>query len=94
MKKYSILLLSDFNVTNFASILNNIVSLEVKIAPFGSVHSWLIENATCDFNNNLDFLFIWTRPEGVINSFNKKLKGSDVSSKSIINERLFEVKKY
>ena len=80
------LLLSDFNISNFASILNNIFSLKVKIAPFGSVHSWLIENASTDYKNNLDFIFIWTRPEGVINSFNEKLKGSDISSKSIIND--------
>jgi FkbH-like protein len=68
-----ILLLSDFNLGGFAGYLKNALSILPIQAPYGQViHTLLDENSEC-WNESYSSALVWTRPEGVIDSFRRAL---------------------
>ena len=70
------LLLSDFNIENFAGYLRNAAAEEpmtIRVAPFGQVQSLLADERASEWEPGLHFAVVWTRPEGVIPAFRDAL---------------------
>lgn len=91
--EYRCLLISDFNINNFASYIRNnneFPKVNAIVAPFGQVIQVLSERDLECWHSNPNFSVIWTQPESVIKSFNFILNYEIVS----INEVLNEVDKY
>lgn len=87
--KYKCGLVSDFNLDLFSAYLNNdkgFPIIESILAPFGQASQTLMQKDSDYWNNNLDFAIIWTRPEGVIPSFNNLLNFNTGAIKDIQNE--------
>jgi FkbH-like protein len=83
------LLVSDFNVANLSAYLtNNRDSPPVKcvVASYGQVAQTLLDvNQPC-WEMEPDFLLVWSRPEAVIESFQKLLAGPYDVEDRILNE--------
>ena len=82
-------LISDFNADIFSGYLNNDESLPVldtTVAPFGQVMPILMQEELEYWKGDYDFIVIWTRPEGVIKSFNDLLTFKPSSIKDILSE--------
>lgn len=88
-QEYRCLVISDFNITNFAGYLSNdndLPAINTTVAPFGQVIQVLIrENIEC-WQNNPDFAVIWTQPQGIVESFNQILNYQHVSIDTIFKE--------
>ena len=87
--KFRSVLISDFNIDILSGYLNNDESLpvvETTVATFGQVIPLLMQENLEYWNDDFDFTLIWTRPEGVINSFNDLLANKNPSIKDILNE--------
>lgn len=72
-KEYRGLLISNFNIDNFAGYLNNnedFPLVKADSAPFNQVFHVLTDKSLECWKDNPDFAVIWTCPEGVIESFN------------------------
>jgi FkbH-like protein len=82
-------LISDFNLDIFSGYLNNDEDFPIvdsTVAPFGQVTQLLMQEDSEFWKGNLDFAVIWTRPEGVIKSFNDLLAHNNPSIKEIRKE--------
>jgi FkbH-like protein len=87
--KLRCVLISDFNADIFSGYLSNDEDLPVvntTIAPFGQVIPLLMQEGLEYWNDDFDFTVIWTRPEGVIKSFNDLLANKYPSIKDILAE--------
>lgn len=88
-KEYKCVLISDFTIGNFANYLSNdqdSPTVKSIIAPFGQVVQALVdENMEC-WENSPDFALVWTRPEGVIESFSRLLNYQNALSERILEE--------
>ncbi len=92
-RKHRCLLISDFNVENFASLLRNDDSLplvDATVGPFGQVAPLLLERSHECWSSNSDFAIVWTQPEGVVESFRLFLDCQGAS----LNRLLEEVDEY
>jgi FkbH-like protein len=88
-KKFRCALISDFNADIFSGYLSNDEDLPVvdtTVAPFGQVMPLLMQEDLEYWKGDFDFTVIWTRPEGVIKSFNDLLTFKKPSIKDILSE--------
>ena len=89
MKRYTSAILSDFNAENFARYLNNdgdLPAVTTVTAPYGQVQQALIYDDHEIWQTEPDFAVIWTRPQGVIASFNRLLQFEHVPLDTILSE--------
>ncbi|MCP4004597.1 MAG: HAD-IIIC family phosphatase [bacterium] len=71
-QKTSCLLISDFNLGNLSGYLGNddeAPSVVAKLTPFGQVMPSLLDAGAEAWRDAHDLALVWTRPEGVIESF-------------------------
>ena len=83
------ILISDFNIEPLARYLENdtsLPSIKSTIAPFGQVMQTLIDDSLDCWKKSYDMALIWTRPEGVIDSFSKAMNFQQVSLDDIFAE--------
>jgi len=83
------LLISDFNVENLRSYLNNDSGepqVSCALAPYAQVAQILLDANLPIWEPNLDFLVVWTRPEAVIESFARVLSGASVDRDTVRSE--------
>lgn len=88
-QKAKCILISDFNLDIFSGYLSNDEGLPLVHAtttPFNQVTQILIQEDLEYWENSPDFALVWTRPEGVIKSFNDLLAFKTPSIKDILNE--------
>lgn len=86
------LIISDFNVGNFAGYLRNDPDsppVEVIEAPYGQVVPVLVDKGLTCWRDNPDFAVVWTQPEAVVESFRPAL-----DRPMSIDEVLEEVDRY
>ncbi|MFH1996825.1 MAG: HAD-IIIC family phosphatase [Candidatus Omnitrophota bacterium] len=93
LKKIPCLLISDFNIENFAGLLNNSDTpprMKAAVAPFGQVMPLLMDGDSPCWKSGPDFAVVWTTPESVVQSF------SEISAykKSSIDLALEEVDRF
>ena len=79
---YQCLIVSDFNVSNFAGYLGNDMNppvVAVNTGPFGQVVQVLVNRELdCWSDPAPDFLVVWTQPQNIINAFNSIMNGQPV----------------
>jgi len=83
------LLVSDFNTANLAAHLHGDAgtpSVQVSVAPFGQVSSLLLNAADPVWTDTHDFVFVWTRPEAAIPSFQRFSRLLDGNRQTIFEE--------
>ena len=88
-KEYKCLLISDFNLSNFAGYLTNdpdYPKVQATAAPYGQVAPILMETNAEWWGKNLDFAIIWTQPETTIESFNHIINYQSVDTMKILEE--------
>jgi hypothetical protein len=75
------LLISDFNLQNFAGYLRNQSDAfgEVMVAPFGQVTQTVLDTGSSLWNPKPEICVLWTRPEAALPSFMDLLRGVSVS---------------
>ena len=83
-KKNKCLLISDFTIDMLAGYLDNIKDqspTQSRVAPFNQVQQILIDHKHTCWEENYDYLIIWTKPETISNGFQEllKYKNADVS---------------
>ncbi|MHC4115213.1 MAG: HAD-IIIC family phosphatase [Planctomycetota bacterium] len=89
LKDYSCLLISDFNLTNFAGYLSNdegLPRVEATLAPFGQVIPVLTAGNPEVWQKGFDFAIIWTQPEAIIESFKRVLDYQSPSIERMLSE--------
>jgi len=79
---YQCLIVSDFNVSNFAGYLGNDTNppvVTINTGPFGQVVQVLVNRELdCWSDPAPDFLVVWTQPQNIINAFNSIMNGQPV----------------
>jgi predicted enzyme involved in methoxymalonyl-ACP biosynthesis len=83
------ILISDFNMDIFSGYLKNnsqSPSITPLIAPFGQVTQVLMDDNIECWKQVSDLAIVWTRPEGVIDSFRKALEFDAVTIKQLIED--------
>jgi FkbH-like protein len=60
--------------------------LEIVIAPFNQVHQVLLNDKLECWSGDIDFTFVWTKPERVLNSFSAYLNNENIKIEEIIDE--------
>lgn len=88
-KKYTCLLLSDFNLDNFAQYLTldkESPQIDLKKAPFGQVRQILIDHSSEYWSGRPDCAVIWTSPAGIFSSFSEMLNFKNISTKQVFQE--------
>ena len=86
---YKGILVSDFNLSNFASYLRNNTEdppVEVSTTPFGQMMPILLDENADFWKNSPDFAVVWTQPEIAIPSFKDILDFRLVAEKKILEE--------
>ena len=80
------LLVSDFNVENLSAYLTNdgdAPRVVCEVAPYGQVTQSLLDANLPFWQDVLDFVVVWTRPEAILESFARGLSGFKVDSETI-----------
>jgi len=88
-QEYKCLLISDFNINNFAGYLNNdndFPKVNATVAPFGHVIPALVDKNLECWHTRYDFAVIWTQPESVIQSFNHIFHYRNIQINNILKE--------
>ncbi len=88
-KRYSCVLISDFNINNFAGYLQNDSALPIvdtAVSPFGQLMQVLIQGDFESLQTNPDLVVVWSQPENVIESYKQVLKYENVSVKEVLKE--------
>lgn len=88
-EKFRCALISDFNVDIFSGYLSNdedLPAVDATAAPFGQVMPLLMQADSEYWKSAFDCTVVWTRPEGVIKSFNDLLTFKNPSIKDILSE--------
>jgi FkbH-like protein len=83
------LVLSDFNISNFNALLSNhgdLPSLRVIEAPFGEVHSKIVDDMSACWSEKIDVVVVWTLPQSVIHSYNHVLMSEKVNAYKLMEE--------
>lgn len=89
MSKYTGVAISDFNAENFAGYINNDErgpEAEIQVAPFGQVAQILMNPQHEVWQGSPDFALVWTRPQGVIENFNRLLNYETVPLDDLLAE--------
>jgi FkbH-like protein len=84
-----LLLLSDFNLQNFAGYLKNSgpdARLIPELAPFGQVVQILLDSSSSYWLPRPEASVVWTRPESVLPSFKALLDGHKLDQRSFFEE--------
>lgn len=82
-------LISDFNIANLAGLLANDPDppvVEVATAPFGQAIPTLVDGDHEIWNGRPSFAVVWTRPEGVIGSFQSFARNETASEETVLRE--------
>ncbi|OGA36078.1 MAG: hypothetical protein A3G80_01005 [Betaproteobacteria bacterium RIFCSPLOWO2_12_FULL_62_13b] len=82
-------LISDFNVANLAAYLRNDAEppvLEPVVAPYGQVIVSLMSAHSASWEPKPDVLVVWTRPGGVVPSFERLMQYEQVELGAIFSE--------
>jgi len=85
--KIKLLLISTFNIQNFANYLNNDEStpeINAKVTTFGQVIPTLLDNQIN--KDDSDGAVVWTQPDLLIESFNKQLGNEKILIDDVLNE--------
>jgi len=85
--KIKLLLISTFNIQNFANYINNDEStpaISSKVTTFGQVIPTLLDNKIK--KDDFDGAVVWTQPEFLIESFNKQLNNEKILIDDVLNE--------
>jgi FkbH-like protein len=84
-----ILLVSDFTINNMAGYLNNdddFPTVKASVSPYGQVIQVLLNDNLDCWQNNPDFVVVWTQPENIINSFRPLLDFHKVDIQKILDD--------
>jgi FkbH-like protein len=88
-RPYNCVLVSDFNLQNFAGLLANdaeFPEIEAVAAPYGQAVSTLLDKDAPCWQNEPDVAVVWTRPEAVIPDFNALLKYEQVPLPDLLQQ--------
>ena len=83
------ILISDFNAENFSGYLKNDSKFPKIIpqpTPFGQVTQVLIDEKMDCWKQSSDMAIVWTRPEGVIDSFRQALAFNPITINQVLND--------
>ena len=86
---HKILLISDFNIQNFANVLGSDTSLpeiETIVAPFNHVMPTLLQRNGDAWKECPDYCIVWTQPESVIPSFRSFLEYTPAPLDKVLEE--------
>ena len=86
---YNCVLVSDFNLQNFAGLLANdaeFPEIEAVATPYGQAVSTLLDKDAPCWQNEPDVAVVWTRPEAVIPDFNALLKYQQVPLPKLLQQ--------
>jgi len=86
---YNCVLVSDFNLQNFAGYLANdpeFPGIEAVATPYGQAVSTLLDKDAPCWQNEPDAAVVWTRPESVIPDFSALLKYEPVSLPEVLQQ--------
>jgi FkbH-like protein len=86
---YTCVLVSDFNLQNFAGYATNdpeFPTLEPILAPFGQPVSTLLHKDLPCWQNTPDVAVVWTRPQSVISAFNSLLRYEQVPLQKVLQQ--------
>jgi FkbH-like protein len=87
--RLSCILLSDFNTSNFGSLLRNDPTdprIELLDSPYGAVVQVLAEPDRFLTHGKADVAIVWTRLEAVSPAFERLVRGESVSSDAVIED--------
>lgn len=87
--RYKGVTISDFNADTFNAYLRNdsaTPGLDIAGTEFGQVIQTLLDENHSAWQHQPDFAVVWTRPEGVIESFNRVLDFEQISNESLLSE--------
>ena len=83
------ILISDFNLDIFAGYLENDAQnpkIFSTITPFGQVAQVIMDKSIECWKHSYDLAIVWTRAEGVINSFQKAIDFNAVTLEQVLEE--------
>ena len=83
------LLISDFNIQTLAGYLENdsmSPSVKATVPLFGQVMPILLNRNSECWNQNYDIAIIWTRPEGVIDSYRRCIEFERIPEETVLKE--------
>ena len=86
---YTCVLVSDFNLQNFAGYLAHdpeFPGIQPSHAPFGQPVATLVNSDLPCWQNNPDFAVIWTRPQSVVPAFQALLEFKQVPLQAVLQE--------
>jgi FkbH-like protein len=86
---YKCVLISDFNLQNFAGYIANdpnFPAIEPITTPFGQAVSTLLHPDLACWQNTPDAALIWTRPQTVISAFNSLLRYEQVPLQKVLQQ--------
>ena len=86
---YTCVLVSDFNLQNFAGLLDNdpgFPNLKTVSAPFGQPVTTLLHQDLPCWQNTPDVAVIWTQPQAVISAFNILMRYEKVPLKKVLQQ--------
>ncbi len=81
-----ILLLSDFNLGGFTGYLKNALKVLPVQAPYGQVIHTLLDENSEYWNDSYSSALVWTRPDGVIDSFRRALDFHGFEIETVLTE--------
>lgn len=87
-ERYSAVLVSDFNLANFATALINdseSPGISPVEAPFGQVLPVLLDSSLQCWKHSPDLAIVWTQPHGVVKGFGDLLQGESVALDDIMS---------
>jgi HAD superfamily phosphatase (TIGR01681 family) len=88
-QSYTCVLVSDFNLQNFAGYAANdpeFPNLKPIAAPLGQPVPTLLDQAALHWQNTPDVAVIWTQPQSVISAFNALLTYEQVPVREVLQE--------
>ncbi len=88
-QQYTCVLVSDFNLQNFAGYVANdpeLPNLKAITAPFGQPVSTLLHKDLPCWQNTPDVAVIWTQPQSVISTFNALLRYEQVPVQKVLQQ--------
>jgi FkbH-like protein len=88
-QSYTCVLVSDFNLQNFAGYLANdpaYPALKPVSAPFGQPTETLLNRELPCWQNAADVAVVWTRPQSVVPAFNRLLAYEQVSLQKVLQQ--------
>lgn len=88
-KTYAGVVISDFNADNLAALLTNSDEhprIQARPAPYGQVYQVLMDPNSEYWKDDPDFAVVWTRPQGVIRSFQDVLEYTQPDLERVLDE--------